>query len=100
MSDTILEQWWKAVTDGDAETVRAMLATDPTFTRLTGPYDKTALHLAAEKNHPEVALLLLDGGAPVEAETCWGMTALQWAANMGSNAVADLLLERGASLNM
>lgn len=97
---TPLETWWKAVADGDARRVHQLLSSDPLLSKAVGPYDKTALHVAAEKNHSEVARLVLDAGADLEPETCWGMTPIQWAANMGSNAVADLLLERGSALNM
>jgi ankyrin repeat protein len=44
----------------------------------------------------EVARLLLDAGADIEAETSWGAAPLAWAAVMGSVRVADLLLSRGA----
>jgi ankyrin repeat protein len=46
--------------------------------------------------------VLIAGGADISAETTWGSTPLQWAANMGNREVADLLLENGAlsQLNM
>jgi ankyrin repeat protein len=46
--------------------------------------------------------VLVAAGADISAETSWGSTPLQWAANMGSRDVADLLLENGAApqLNM
>jgi ankyrin repeat protein len=60
----------------------------------------TPLHAAAEKNHISLVQTLLDAGAEIEAITTWGMTPLEWAANMGSGAAAAVLLTRGARLNL
>jgi uncharacterized protein len=65
-----------------------------------GAYEKTALHLAAEHDHVDVAEALLAGGAELEAETDWGMTPLEWAATLGNRAVGELLLEHGAHTSL
>ena len=57
---------------------------------------KTPLHWAAEHDRRDVAEMLVDAGADLEATTSWGATALDWAATMGSANVADLLVARGA----
>ena len=62
----------------------------------TDTLNKTPLHLAAEHNDVAAARRLLDEGADLEARTSWGATALDWAGVLGSTAVAELLLERGA----
>ena len=49
-----------------------------------GAHHKTPLHWAAEKNHVEVAKLLLAAGADLHAEVSWGMTPLAWAATARS----------------
>jgi ankyrin repeat protein len=90
------EQFFDAVKRGDAQAVAALLSGQPALVRAAGEHDKTGLHWAAEKDHIEVARVLLDGGADMEARTSWGATALEWAAVMGSRGVADLLLTRGA----
>jgi ankyrin repeat protein len=90
----------EAVEAGDVPRVKALLAQDPGLVLASSLHDKTILHTAAERNHPEVVEALLDAGAPPEAETTWGMTPLQWAANMGSAAAARVLVARGARLNL
>ena len=96
------EEMLKAAERGDAARVRELLASDSTLANAKGVHHKTPLHWAAEKNHAEVAKLLIEAGADIHAEVSWGMTPLAWAANMGSRQVADLLLEHGArpQLNM
>lgn len=90
----------KAAGEGDSDSVRALLSEDARLTEARDVYDKTPLHLAAEKNHAEIAGILLEAGANLEQLTTWGMTPLEWAANMNSRAVADKLIAAGARLNM
>jgi ankyrin repeat protein len=54
------------------------------------------LHYAATGPEPEFVRLLLDKGAPVDARSPNGSTALMLAARYGSEASVDLLLARGA----
>ena len=53
-----------------------------------------------EDDHPEVAELLLDAGAELEAWTSWGATPLEWAGVLGSRRTGDALLARGARLTL
>ncbi len=82
---------------GDGDAVRAALAKDPTLVRARGDYAKTGLHHAAEKDHVDVAEILVNAGADIEARTSWNATPFDWAAVMGGARVADLLLARGAT---
>jgi ankyrin repeat protein len=86
----------QAVRAGDAPVVERLLNDDPRLARATDDHLKTPLHWAAEHDYRDVAELLLDAGADLEATTSWGATPLDWAATMGSTKVADLLLARGA----
>jgi ankyrin repeat protein len=86
----------ESVRDGDALAVRRLLSADASLVHATDECLKTPLHWAAEKNHYEIAEMLLDAGADLEATTSWGATPFDWAATMGSVRVADLLLARGA----
>jgi ankyrin repeat protein len=86
----------QAVRDGDMPVVERLLTADPRLVRASDEYFKTPLHWAAEHDRRDVAQMLLDLGADLEATTSWGATALDWAATMGSTKVADLLLARGA----
>jgi ankyrin repeat protein len=90
------QDFFEAVKRGDAPAVSALLRRQPALVRSTGEHEKTGLHWAAEKDHVEVARVLLDAGADLEAKTSWDATALEWAAVMGNGRVADLLISRGA----
>jgi ankyrin repeat protein len=61
----------------------------------------TPLHSAAHNNELEVAHLLLDGGAAVNAKVINGdnRTSLHEAAAQGSIDLVKLLLDRGADIN-
>jgi len=90
-------EFLEAVKRGDTSAVVDLLHSRPELARFAGEHDKTGLHWAAEKDQAEVAYILLDAGADIEAKTSWGASPLDWAATMGSGHVADLLLSRGAS---
>jgi aminoglycoside N3'-acetyltransferase len=89
-------QLFDAVARGDEAGVAAVLAAHPDLVRAAGDHAKTALHLAAESDRLDVARLLVDAGADIEAKTSWGASPLDWAATMGSARVAEFLLGRGA----
>ncbi len=89
-------EFLEAVSRGDAARVSALLAAAPDLARAAGGYGKSGLHLAAEEDRLDVARILVDAGADIEAKTSWGASPLDWAATMGSARVADLLLSRGA----
>ena len=91
------QEFLEAVMRGDVQETTARLAVDPELARAAGAHDKTGLHWAAERDHVEVARVLLAAGADLEARTSWGESPLEWAATMGSGRVAELLLERGAT---
>lgn len=59
----------------------------------------TALHLAAQNGHAEIAEILLRGGVNRDARTKLERTALHLAAQVGSLEVVDLLLTHGADVN-
>ncbi|HJP90594.1 MAG TPA: ankyrin repeat domain-containing protein [Pyrinomonadaceae bacterium] len=90
------DEFIKAVKQDDGPAVAELLHRHPELIRVADEYDKTGLHWAAEKDHVEIARLLLDAGADIEAKTSWGDTPLKWAATLGNSKVADLLLSRGA----
>ena len=85
-----------AVRVGDTSAVAHMLDGTPELARTADEHGKTGLHWAAETDQGDVARLLIDSGAEIDAKTAWGASPLDWAATMGSNRVADLLLSRGA----
>ena len=92
------EQLIDAVNRGDAAAVEAALAAgaDP---NAIGANGFTALCMAAHDGDLDVARLLLDGGANVNAARPEsGYTALHFAAERGHVGVARLLLDRGADV--
>ena len=58
------------------------------------------LHMAAEQGRAEVAQVLLDHGADVAATTAEGVTALHRAAHHNNPAVAAVLIQAGAPLDV
>jgi ankyrin repeat protein len=90
------QEFFDAVKRGDAAAVAALLVAQPALVRASGEHDKTGLHWAAQRDYVEVARVLLDAGADMEAQTSWGAAPLEWASVMGSGRVAELLLSRGA----
>src|SRR5579864_9434411 len=57
----------------------------------------TALHYAADRNHDEMAQLLLDVGAEVDAQNKNGMTPLMIAASRGNIIIVQAVLAKGAN---
>lgn len=87
---------------GDTARVREMLR--PRWWRKPAPdkADKwgcTALHFAAEAGHLEIATLLLETGADVNATNRFAHTPLHNAAREGRLELVNLLLAKGAEVN-
>lgn len=93
-----LQALFEAIDAGDRAKVRTFLEHNPSLAKAKGKYELTALHRAAEKDQPEAAAALLAAGADLEAKVSWGMTSLEWAANMGSRRAAEVFLHHGAHL--
>ncbi len=95
--DLLLElgaRWdvWSAAGHGRLDVLRALLDADPSLVSAPGGDGETPLHFAKT---PEVAALLIDRGATLEArDVDHESTALQHQINNGP--VARLLVERGA----
>ena len=86
-----------AVQSGQIENVKLALA-HGSDVNATGDKGFTALHLAAYANNAELAQLVLDHGANIEAnQAIYGVTPLQAAVAVGAMNVAQLLLNRGAN---
>ncbi|MBL8114716.1 MAG: ankyrin repeat domain-containing protein [Acidobacteria bacterium] len=90
------DEFREAVKRGDASAVGGFLRESPELRGAKDAHGKTGLHWAAETDQLEVARVLLDAGADLDARTTWNATPLDWAATLGSGRVAELLLARGA----
>lgn len=80
---------------GPAE-VRARLQLDKSLVAAMDKYAFTALHVLMTKDRPEVAQMLIDAGADVNARNDQQMTPLYLAQH---RSLVDLLVKHGADLN-
>src|SRR5690242_5601993 len=87
------------VSAGHLEKVRETLKSNPSFANKMQRGWGTPLHLAAEMGHVEIAKLLLDNGADVNAVGIRGFTPLHSAAWSGRTDVAKVLIAHGANVN-
>ena len=84
------------VETGSADRVKeALAAGEPVNEK--DEYGNTALHLVAQAGEREIAQLLIDKAADVNAKTIYGHTPLHRAA---SKEVAELLISKGADVNV
>jgi ankyrin repeat protein len=67
---------------------------------LTAKKSETPLHSAVEMDAPQIARLLIEGGAAVDAVDGDGATPLHLAALHGNLEKAKALIENGASLHL
>jgi ankyrin repeat protein len=96
------KSFWRAVKNGEIDLVKQSLADSPSAIGLRDKDQSTALHWAAWKGHVELAGLLLDHGADIQAHNengHWGTTPLHAAAHGNQAKVVELLLARGADVN-
>jgi len=93
---------FSAVAVGDVEAVRKAALAPGELARVMDRTNRrrTALHLAVVKRQPEALRALLDLGADTEARDAAGLTALDQAALDDQPAMAQLLLDRGATLHL
>ncbi|KAF4996373.1 hypothetical protein FGRMN_4533 [Fusarium graminum] len=87
--DLLLDAAW----NGDTEACSKALRIAPPSTR--DHQGLTPLHLAAERDHLAIAMLLLDLGAPINARANSGRTPLHLAARYSSAALVEYLVDDG-----
>jgi ankyrin len=93
----------ESITVGDLTLVQQYLDQlgDPNKTESKG--SNTLLHLATQYGHAEVAQLLIEQGAVIDAKNRDGATPLYYAAygnSEGHGAIADLLISKGALIDL
>lgn len=79
-----------AASQGDLDEIKRLHAGGVDL-RLADYDGRTALHLAATENHPEVVDYLIEQGVPLAPEDRWGGTPLADAEKAGHKAVAQKL---------
>jgi ankyrin repeat protein len=98
-----LKEIIQATKRGDAAGTAALLKADPCLARATEADGTTPLHCAAWKGHVEVAEILLNAGADLNAvnqDAHYGGTPLHAAAHGNQKPVVELLIRRGAALDV
>jgi ankyrin repeat protein len=91
------KEFLDAVKNGDLKKVQELLKDDPTLVSSKDPtMGRTPLHVAAVKDHKEIAEFLLAHGADVNAKDNSGDTPLHLANVVGHADVAALLRQHGA----
>lgn len=108
------QRFRKAIDAGDVEAVRAMLSESPSLASSLiswGPMlhrcrteplhylsDATFNRLWNHGRQKELAVVLIDAGAPVDGLPDSGETPLHGAASLGEAGVAEVLIDRGANM--
>ena len=80
----------------DAAEAARLLDANPELVQAKTDKNVTPLMLAVMEDHLDIAALLLDRGADINATDFEGSTALHWAVGDRNEKAARLLLERGA----
>jgi len=91
-----LDELLGACVAGDVAAVRQLAAQHPDAVRLLRTSEADALARAAGRGQRAAAEALLDLGVPVDSRGPMGETALEAARACGHDAIAGLLVERGA----
>jgi len=90
---------YEAAESGDIEAVKQHLADGTDIELKCTGCGSTALGHAAKYGHNEIAELLIENGADVDAKDEDGSTPLHLAALMGYKEIAELLIAKGADVN-
>ena len=88
-----------AVRSGDLQTVKEQLAGGVDINGGDSEFGVTALSWAALLDDTEIAKLLIEKGADVNAKNRDGSTPLHSAAFLGHTEIAELLIRKGAEVN-
>ena len=104
--DVAYRAFFRAIHSGALERVQAALTTGPDLVGLRDKEGRTALHIASAYGYLDMARLLLQNKAEVNATDALGKTFLQHAADnanwcgQGQPEVIELLAEHGASYDI
>lgn len=85
-----------AVKKNNATLLLELVSNDTSKLEVLDDNSLTPLHLSAYHGHLQVAVALLEAGAPLDTQAHGGMTALHWAVGQGHAEVAIALLGKGA----
>ncbi len=90
----------EAAKNGDLQTVKAILAQDPSKLDSTDENHYTPLHWACMRAHWDVAEYLIETGADLNVVGGDGGTQINWAVHHDNVEIVKLMVEKGAKLNI
>ena len=100
-NDPQLIELFKAIKDGDTNTVRGLVLARTALVRAYGPDGQMALHVAAEYNDPTIGTILVACGADPEAKLGEsGHTAMSWAVTCNALEFAQTLVKLGGKADL
>jgi len=85
---------------GDVDAVKRLIEQSVDLNRTSGPDQVTALHLACENGHSDLAKYLVENGANPNAVNSLNQTALWFACDNGHAELARYLMANGASTDV
>ena len=94
------EQIVEAAKNGDLQTVKTILAQDPSKLNTTDGDNYTALHWACMRAHWDVVKYLIEKGADLNLVGGDGGTQINWAVHHDNVEIVKLMVEKGAKLNI
>jgi ankyrin repeat protein len=89
----------EAAKNGDFQTVKSILAKDPSKLNATDRSNYTSLHWACMRAHWDVAKYLIEKGADLNVVGGDGGTQINWAVHHDKVDFIKLMVEKGAKLN-
>jgi len=95
----VVEAAFAAMESRDAAQVTEIVMATPSLAYAKDEMNNTLLHLAAYRGYRDLALLLLEKGADVNALAARQFTPLHYAASLGHEQVCRLLVEKGVEVN-
>jgi hypothetical protein len=90
----------EAAKNGDLQTVKTILAKDPSKLNATDDSKYTALHWACMRAHWDVAKYLIEKGADLNVAGEDEGTQINWAVHHDNVEIIKLMVEKGAKLNI
>jgi hypothetical protein len=90
----------EAAKKGDLQTIKTILAKDPSKLNATDESKYTALHWACMRAHWDVAEFLIEKGADLNVVGGDGGTQINWAVHHDNVEIIKLMVEKGAKLNI
>jgi ankyrin repeat protein len=98
-----MDEFFKAIVDGNLRKIRRILANDPKRVSARDSVQYTPLHRAVWEGQTKITTFLLDKGADVRSKGPFGDTALHYASHPdlepeGGARIAELLIKRGADI--